>query len=81
MIDNKLEEIRAAVAECHVGKDGSTHEARQQENARRIRVFKKLDAYAQDLQQLAAAAASNEDTSRIEVTRDTAVFLSLWRRG
>ncbi|CAN0126590.1 unnamed protein product [Ectocarpus sp. 12 AP-2014] len=67
MIDTKLEEIRAAVAECHVGKDGATHEARQQENARRIRVFKKLDAYAQDLvQQLAAAAASNEDTSRIE---------------
>ncbi|CAM9194967.1 unnamed protein product [Ectocarpus sp. 12 AP-2014] len=69
MIDTKLEEIRAAVAECHVGKDGATHEARQQENARRIRVFKKLDAYAQDLvQQLAAAAASNEDTSRIEGT-------------
>ncbi|CAM9773780.1 unnamed protein product, partial [Ectocarpus sp. 6 AP-2014] len=69
MIDTKLEDIRATVAECHVGKDGSTHEARQQENARRIRVFKKLDAYAQDLvQQLAAAAASNEDTSRIEVT-------------
>ncbi|CAM9378676.1 unnamed protein product, partial [Ectocarpus sp. 13 AM-2016] len=67
MIDTKLEEIRAAVAECHVGKDGPTHEARQQENARRIRVFKKLDAYAQDLvQQLAAATASNEDTSRIE---------------
>ncbi|CAB1118798.1 unnamed protein product [Ectocarpus sp. CCAP 1310/34] len=66
MIDTKLEEIRAAVAECHVGKDGSTHEARQQENARRIRVFKKLDAYAQDLVQQIAAAASNEDTSRIE---------------
>lgn len=81
MIDTKLEEIRAAVAECNVVKDGSTHETRQRENARRIRVFKKLDAHAQDLQrQLAAAAASNEDTSRIEVTCDTAVDLSLWCR-
>ncbi|CAM9239422.1 unnamed protein product [Ectocarpus fasciculatus] len=79
MIDTKLEDIRAAVAECNVAKDGSTHEARQRENARRIRVFKKLDAYNQDLlQQLAAAAASSEDTCGIEVTCDTAVALSLW---
>lgn len=60
----KLAEIRAAVAECSVVEDGATQEARQQENARRIRVFGMLDNYAQELSAGTAdpsAAGSSED--------------------
>lgn len=69
---SKLDEIRAAVAECSVVEDGATQEDRQRENARRIRVFGMLDNYAQELSAgtnsssaASSAAGSNED---IEVT-------------
>lgn len=62
---SKLEEIRAAVAECSVVEDGVTQDARQRENARRVRVFRMLDAYSQELS-ARTAASSNEG---IEVIR------------
>lgn len=63
---SKLDEIRAAVAECNVAEDGSTPEARQLENARRLRAFRKLDTYAQELAD-AAAVGSDEEIAGIEV--------------
>lgn len=48
---SKLDEIRAAVAECNVLENGATLEARQQENAQRLRVFRQLDSYASSIQQ------------------------------
>lgn len=59
----KLEEIRAAVAQCSVLGDGATPEARQRENAQRLRVFRQLDSYAAELTASAAAAAAAESTS------------------
>lgn len=64
---SKLDEIRAAVAECSVPKDGATPEARQQENAQRLRVFRQLDSYAAELTAASAAAESSEEIADIEV--------------
>lgn len=64
----KLDEIRAAVAECNVVEDGATQEARQWENARRIRVFGMLDTYAQELS--AGVSTTPEPSSKeVEVTQ------------
>lgn len=65
---SKLDEIRAAVAECSVLEDGATPEARQRENAQRLRAFRKLDSYSAELTAASAAAESSEETSGIEVS-------------
>lgn len=65
---SRLDEIRAAVAECSVLEDGATTEARQRENAQRLRVFRQLDLYAQELTAASAAAGSSEEITGIEVS-------------
>lgn len=65
---SKLDEIRAAVAECSVLEDGATPEARQRENAQRLRVFRQLDSYAAELTAASAAAESTEEIAGIEVS-------------
>lgn len=67
---SKLDEIRAAVAECSVLEDGATPEARQRENSQRLRVFRQLDSYASELTAASAAAAeAREETAGIEVNK------------
>lgn len=70
---SKLDEIRAAVAECNVLHDGATPGARQRENAQRLRVFRQLDSYAAELTASAAAAVaeSSEEIAAREVSERT----------